>query len=368
MADIRKIERASGTSWQLRFRDHEGAYRYRSFPTKKQATEFLSHLGPIIAGEKDRARFGGTIGEAIDAWLDIVGTKGRHGREPVGAATLRKYQERAKNHLKPMLGATVIRDFDAPAAAKFRNDLLDRCARATAKKCLTDLKGALAEARSAGLMQHDPLSDIKIVDSARRTRRLVIPTRKEMATLESALRGKRDASHSRMQADWARLYAMLLTLRWTGCRPTEVRGMPDSAILWDRGQIRVMQGASEKGEIDAPKTVNGYRAINVPSHLLDALGDWMTIRGAALGGQGLLFPTANGAPVAHNNLTRWGWMGLIQAAELERPFTLYALRHYRISERLAAGENIHLVSEQAGHADAGFTLRVYGHVMKEGLE
>ena len=42
---------------------------------------------------------------------------------------------------------------------------------------------------------------------------------------------------------------------------------------------------------------------------------------------------------------------------------MHALRHFYASVLLDAGESIKAVSEYLGHADPGFTLRVYTHLM-----
>jgi integrase len=46
----------------------------------------------------------------------------------------------------------------------------------------------------------------------------------------------------------------------------------------------------------------------------------------------------------------------------------HALRHFYASVLLDAGESIKAVSEYLGHADAGFTLRTYTHLMPSSAE
>ena len=43
---------------------------------------------------------------------------------------------------------------------------------------------------------------------------------------------------------------------------------------------------------------------------------------------------------------------------------MHALRHFYASTLLDAGENIRALAAYLGHADPGFTLRVYTHLMK----
>jgi len=61
-------------------------------------------------------------------------------------------------------------------------------------------------------------------------------------------------------------------------------------------------------------------------------------------------------------------LGPLEAAGMETTgpddkLSMHALRHYAASMWLAGGVNIKAVAEYLGHADAGFTLRVYAHLM-----
>ncbi|SFL90599.1 tyrosine-type recombinase/integrase [Streptomyces pini] len=47
---------------------------------------------------------------------------------------------------------------------------------------------------------------------------------------------------------------------------------------------------------------------------------------------------------------------------------MHALRHFYASVLLDAGENIKALSTYLGHSDAGFTLRVYTHLMPSSEE
>lgn len=54
--------------------------------------------------------------------------------------------------------------------------------------------------------------------------------------------------------------------------------------------------------------------------------------------------------------------------ESSRDNGMHALRHYYASVLLDAGENIKAVSSYLGHADTGFTLRTYTHLMPASAE
>jgi integrase len=71
------------------------------------------------------------------------------------------------------------------------------------------------------------------------------------------------------------------------------------------------------------------------------------------------------AVVNRNTFNRLTWRPALTAAgiELVRENGCHALRHHFASVLLDAGESIKAVSEYLGHADAGFTLRTYTHLM-----
>ena len=51
-------------------------------------------------------------------------------------------------------------------------------------------------------------------------------------------------------------------------------------------------------------------------------------------------------------------------AGIKRPIRWHDLRHQFVSPLIAAGKNPLYIAQQAGHADAGFSLKRYGHLFK----
>ncbi|WP_422751829.1 tyrosine-type recombinase/integrase [Micromonospora sp. WMMD708] len=75
--------------------------------------------------------------------------------------------------------------------------------------------------------------------------------------------------------------------------------------------------------------------------------------------------TANGDPVSRPSFNANVWKPAIRAAGVEdtRQNGMHVLRHTYASVLLDAGENIKALSLYLGHADPGFTLRVYTHLL-----
>lgn len=365
MATIQKRVLKTKTSWVVWWTDPDtGKRKSQSHDTNREARAFKATVEAkpeLHIADSDAI----TVAEALKQWADICEKVGRHGREPVSPATVRKYRERAKNHLVPLIGEKVITKLRGPDIVRLRDDLLTKCGRPTAAKCLVDLKSALLEARTRGQMVSDPMVGIRIVDSSRaRSRRPEIPSQREMGLLVGVVDARLDDPDGRVSGGWARYWAFLHLLRWSGMRPEEGRAFMDDDVLWDRSAVLIQRAADERGKVGPPKSAAGMRMIDVPARLLEVLRAWIERRGPV---EGLMFPAKGGRPMGLENVTRRGWYPVLAQAGMPQRFPLYSLRHYRISERLAAKEDILTVSEQAGHEDPGFTLRVYGHVMREGM-
>ena len=77
---------------------------------------------------------------------------------------------------------------------------------------------------------------------------------------------------------------------------------------------------------------------------------------------GLVFRNRDGGPFRRTHFRKYSYLPLVEKAGL--PFIkFHSLRHTAASLALADGENVKVVSEMLGHADASITLNVYAHVM-----
>ncbi len=94
----------------------------------------------------------------------------------------------------------------------------------------------------------------------------------------------------------------------------------------------------------------------------------------------VLFTTGEGTAVRRENFNVYAWKPALVSAGVipprqrgqrhtaSREDGMHALRHFYASLLLHAGESIKAVSEYLGHADPGFTLRVYAHLMPQSRE
>ncbi|TVR17675.1 MAG: site-specific integrase, partial [Nitriliruptor sp.] len=79
----------------------------------------------------------------------------------------------------------------------------------------------------------------------------------------------------------------------------------------------------------------------------------------------LVFSTRERGPIDRNHYNPYVWKPSLREAGVEptRANGMHALRHYFASALLDGGVSIRAVADYLGHADPGFTLRVYAHLM-----
>ena len=142
-------------------------------------------------------------------------------------------------------------------------------------------------------------------------------------------------------------------------RPSELRGLPWSAVDLKRGTIKVVQRADENGKIGSPKSVAGRRVIDIPSSLVALLKQWKMASA-----HDLVFANGSGNVESLANITNRCWLPLIEVAGIKR-YKLYALRHYHASALIADGANAKEVQVEMGHDDVKVTFDTYGHLFHD---
>ncbi|MCO1618779.1 tyrosine-type recombinase/integrase [Micromonospora sp. CPM1] len=79
----------------------------------------------------------------------------------------------------------------------------------------------------------------------------------------------------------------------------------------------------------------------------------------------LLFTTTRRGAINRHTFDDKSWRPAVRAAGITptRATGMHALRHFYASSLLDAGESIKALASYLGHADPGFTLRFYTHLM-----
>ena len=77
-----------------------------------------------------------------------------------------------------------------------------------------------------------------------------------------------------------------------------------------------------------------------------------------------MFTSRERKPLNRNHVNAYIWKPALEAVgiETDRRHGMHALRHFYASVLIDAGESAAAVAEYLGHADPGFTLRVYARL------
>ncbi|WP_445169273.1 tyrosine-type recombinase/integrase [Mycolicibacterium sp. Dal123E01] len=219
------------------------------------------------------------------------------------------------------------------------------------------LHRALRDAVAWKYRTDNPASNVKPPRQPR-TRRLVWDTA-EIQTFLASVR------HDRFAA----LFLLELT---TGIRRGQICGLKWPAVDLDAGTItvhdnRVVVGGQARDKAGG-KTHNADQMISIDRVTAAALRQWRDVQdserdffGTDYPQTGYVFTYQDGRPL-HPDTIRQRFDRLSAAAGLPR-ITFHDLRHSYATGALRAGVSPKVVSERIGHANVGFFLETYAHVL-----
>jgi integrase len=158
-----------------------------------------------------------------------------------------------------------------------------------------------------------------------------------------------------------RWQAAIALAGYAGLRLGEIRALTWDAVDLKAGTVTVTRSMLPDGTAKAPKTDAGTRSVPLLPALRRRLVAWKVKSPHSRGCQ-LIIGTADGKPVAERNLRR----ALDDAKEIAKMDTLtdrlswHSLRH-SFASMLATDLELPAttLARLTGHADAGFTLKVY---------
>jgi integrase len=161
-----------------------------------------------------------------------------------------------------------------------------------------------------------------------------------------------------------RYRAVAVVAAGCGLRQGEVFGLRVRDIDFLKHRVRVEQQIKllrAQPTVDRPK---GGRTRVVP------LPDWVAfelsehLRRFPATGDELLFTSREHKALNRGYFNPHIWHPALKSIGIEptRKTGMHALRHFYASALIDAGESVKAVAEYLGHADAGFTLRVYAHL------
>lgn len=160
---------------------------------------------------------------------------------------------------------------------------------------------------------------------------------------------------------------------YTGLRRGELLGLRWSDVKWNLSSLAAQQQLGLDDDNDgernlAPvKTGYGRRPISLDAETLRVLREHFEAQkfarrswGPAYRGLDLVFCRPDGTPHDPDTITAQFERAITRAGA--RRIRFHDLRHTHATMLLEAGVDISVVSRRLGHADVGFTARVYAHV------
>lgn len=353
MASIDKRETSTGVRYDVRYRDPEHRPQKKTFAKLSDARRFASTI------EADKAR-----GTYLDPNAGKV-TFESYAREWLAMQTFEESTRdavglRLRKHINPTLGAKELRAIKPSAVQALLRDL-DHLAPRTRGIILTNLSTILSAAVDDELIAKNPCK-ARSVSTPRPDAKQVVPW-------------EVDAVHAVHDAMPAR-YQIAATLgAGLGLRQGEIFGLAVDDVDFLRGMVTVRRQvklySDGRLELALPKG-RKIRKVPLPAEVRDELAAHLAAHPAAavtLPGSAtpveLVLTTRERTALARTYFNRHVWKAELRQAGVAdtRENGMHALRHFYASVLLDGGESIKAVSQYLGHADPGFTLRVYTHLM-----
>lgn|GEM_PF-830542 len=391
-------------SWRLRWdtKDAGTGKRKNEYDTchgsrREAEKQWIEHEAEIRAGGVNYVQPAkDLLADYLPKWLE-------RRRADLRPTTWGSYDQMARTHVKPALGATKLADLTAATVESWVADMLagrgpegHPVGARTAAYARTVLRIALQDAVRLGLLKDNP------VDRTRPPKQA--PRHVEAFTPQQAMILFERAASTRFRSlfEFAFYTGMrrgeILALRWDDVNM-------DGAMLVVR-RSRVKVGGKRRGQEQAPKTAAGERAVALPGLAVDALRrQWAAQAkdklkaGPEYNDQGFVFATMLGNPLGPDDISRdfrrlrdsapcpgcgrhtspdksakgshspmthyrcrchkeWDATGLPQL-----PF--HALRHSAATIQIASGVPVEVVSKRLGHRRISTTLDTYGHLLPE---
>jgi integrase len=347
-----------GPGYQVRYRDPDGRQRARAFRRKGDADRFAA----VVEADKLRGAYvDPTAGRILlrdyaQQWL-----AGQTFDEATRIAT----ELRIRLHINPHLGDRPLAAIRPSEVQRWLRLLQQQLAPRYVRVVYSNLSALFHAAVADERIAKNPCSAASVRLPALDDGRVAPWSVEQVKAVKAALPAR---------------YRILVTLA-AGCglRQGELFGLAEEDIDLRQGVLHVRQQvkilgphlvfASPKGrksrDVPLPETV----AREVTAYLQDyparrAALPWQTVEGPPRV-YPLLVTSRESKPLNRNYVNRLIWKPALMTAGLEptRANGMHALRHFYASVLLDAGESVRALASYLGHADPGFTLRVYTHLM-----
>jgi integrase len=274
--------------------------------------------------------------------------------------TKRKYLERLRLHVFPVLGDRPIAEITRREMRLWQTELL---AKGLSVKTIQNIRGETVspifeaaclpgEDDEPPLRAYNPLKGLQLPERIRPEREIVEDQREARLVIEAAYKVDANAAD------------LLLTLLATGMRWGEAAGLPVRAVNVERGTVSIMQVLRREYfrwvVVPRPKTKDGYREIPVPAEVMEVL----SARCVGRDRDGFVFTAPRGGHWRHDDFWEGRWKKIRTLAEangLGKRMTMYGLRHSLLTWLASEGVDLMTLRTIAGHKRVSTTFDIYVH-------
>jgi integrase len=348
-----------GMRYRVRYIAPNGRERSKSFPdrAKKAAEDFLTSVeGDKLRGTYVDPASGQTLfGDYAEEWLRT---------RAIDESTRESTEHRVRGHLIPTFGDSQLAAIKPKDIREWDRSMVGTLGDGTRSVVFTHLKSILNAAVDDEKIGKNPCL-ARSVTAPRPVQRKVVPWKAETV--------------SAIQAGIQKRYRATVALgAGCGMRQGEIFGFSpddiDGGWLYVVRQVKIVRNCLVFG---LPKS-DRDRRVPLPdsvAELLRAHADefppvkitlpWENPTGKERVTVRLAFTTTLHHAINRNTFNAKSWHPALRSAGVTPSHTngMHALRHFYASSLLDAGESIKALSEYLGHANPGFTLRYYTHLM-----
>lgn len=347
----------------VRWREPDGHERAKSFSRKVDATRFAATVSAdIVRGQyfdPDAGKI--SFKEYATKWLAA---------QTFDEGTSEAVELRLRLHAHPGLGPKLLSDIKPSTIQTWLHGLSD-LAPTYRQVIFANVSTVLTAAVDDNLIQKNPCNAPSVRKPKPEQRKMTPWSAEQVAQVRDALPVR---------------YSLVAQLgAGLGLRQGEIFGLSPDDIDIEKGEIEIVRQvklrASNKQLFGLPKG-RKTRRVPLPDSVLDAINEHMTrypprevtLPWDRVDGPertfSLLLTTRERGALNRNYFNTRLWRPALEKAgiEVKRENGTHALRHFYASTLLDAGESIKALSEYLGHADPGFTLRTYTHLMPTSTE
>jgi integrase len=347
----------------VRYRDAEGTQRTRTFRTTDEANTFATTVRADVLRNTYIDPNAGkiTFKRYAQQWLDM---------QTFDASTREATQARLRKHVLPVLGTKQLRQVK-PSTIQAWLRGLDALAASYRKVIFANVSSIFAAAVDDELLAKNPCRAPSVRAPKSEPRRIVPWPEEQVEALHDALPER---------------YRICATLgAGLGLRQGEVFGLSPDDVDFFGGFVHVQRQVKLFADGTRAFALPKYektRRVPLPSSVRDDLAAYLarykptsiTLPWKDKTGDPVCVPlvltTREQTALSRTYFNTHVWKPALTDVQipLKRENGTHALRHFYASVLLDRGESIKAVSEYLGHADPGFTLRVYTHLMPSSEE